>query len=58
MSLLYVTVGIKHFTNTDFFVTIVPPIINWKKEAILISGFIEAIRFVSLCLTLYISLIK
>ena len=35
------TVGIKHFTNTDFFVTIVPPIINWKKEAVLISGFIE-----------------
>ena len=43
MSLLYVTVGIKHFTNTDFFVTIVPPIINWKKEAVLISGFIEVI---------------
>ena len=41
MSLLYVTIGIKHFTNTDFFVTIVPPIINWKKEAVLISGFIE-----------------
>ena len=43
MSLLYVTVGVKHFTNTDFFVTIVPPIINWKKEAVLISGFIEVI---------------
>jgi uncharacterized membrane protein len=43
MSLLYVTVGVKHFTNTDFFVTIVPPIIDWKKEAVLISGFIEVI---------------
>ena len=43
MSLLYVTVGIKHFINTDFFVTIVPPIINWKKEAVIISGFIEVI---------------
>ena len=43
MCLLYVTVGLKHFTNTDFFVTIVPPIINWKKEAVLISGFIEVI---------------
>ena len=43
ISLLYVTVGIKHFTNTDFFVTIVPPIINWKKEVVLISGFIEVI---------------
>lgn len=43
MSLLYVTVGVKHFTNTDSFVTIVPPIIDWKKEAVLISGFIEVI---------------
>ena len=41
MSLLYVIVGIKHFTNTDFFIAIVPPIINWKKEAVLMSGFIE-----------------
>ena len=43
MSLLYVTVGIKHFTNTDFFVAIVPPIINWKEEAVLISGVFEVI---------------
>tara|TARA_B100000886_G_scaffold340541_1_gene311019 strand:- start:2672 stop:3082 length:411 start_codon:yes stop_codon:yes gene_type:complete len=41
MSLLYVIVGVNHFTNTDFFVAIVPPIINWKEEAILISGVIE-----------------
>ena len=43
MSLLYVIVGIKHFTNTDFFVTIVPPIINWKEEVVLVSGLIEVI---------------
>ena len=43
MSLLYVIVGVKHFTNTDFFVTIVPPIITWKEEAVLISGIIEVI---------------
>ena len=36
-------VGVKHFTNTDFFVAIVPPIINWKEEAVLISGVIEII---------------
>lgn len=41
MSLLYVIVGVKHFTNTDFFVAIVPPIINWKEEAVLISGVLE-----------------
>ena len=43
MSLLYATVGVKHFTNTGFFVTIVPPIINWKEEAVLVSGLIEVI---------------
>ena len=43
MSLLYITVGVKHFINPDFFVTIVPPIINWKEEAVLISGFIEVL---------------
>ena len=43
MSLLYVTVGVKHFTNIDFFVAIVPPIISWKEEAVLISGVIEII---------------
>ena len=43
MSLLYVAVGIKHFITPDFFVTIVPPIIKWKEEAVLVSGFIEVI---------------
>ena len=43
MSLLYVTVGVKHFTNTDFFVSIVPSIIYWKEEVVLLSGLIEII---------------
>ena len=43
MSLLYIIVGVKHFTNTNFFITIVPPIINWKEEVVLVSGFIEVI---------------
>ena len=43
MSLLYVIVGVKHFTNTDFFVAIVPPIINWKEEVVIVSGLIEVI---------------
>lgn len=34
-------IGVKHFTNTDFFVAIVPPIIKSKEEAVLISGVIE-----------------
>ena len=43
MSLLYVIVGVNHFTNTDFFVAIVPPVISWKEEAVLISGIIEIV---------------
>ena len=43
MSLLYVIVGVKHFTNTDFFVAIVPAVISWKEEAVLISGVIEIV---------------
>ena len=43
MSLLYITVGVKHFINPDFFVTIVPPIIRWKEEVVLVSGFIEVL---------------
>ncbi|MDA9808645.1 DoxX family protein [Flavobacteriales bacterium] len=43
MSLLYVIVGVKHFTNTDFFVTIVPSIINCKEEVVLVSGMIEVL---------------
>ena len=34
-------VGVKHFTSTDFFIAIVTPIINWKEEAVLISGVVE-----------------
>ena len=43
MSLLYVSIGIKHFINPNFFVTIVPPIINCKEAAVIASGFIEVI---------------
>tara|TARA_B100001758_G_scaffold208628_1_gene190369 strand:+ start:4180 stop:4590 length:411 start_codon:yes stop_codon:yes gene_type:complete len=43
MSLLYVIVGLKHFINPNFFIAIVPPIINCKKEVVFLSGFIEII---------------
>tara|TARA_B100000683_G_C12451862_1_gene540425 strand:- start:463 stop:852 length:390 start_codon:yes stop_codon:yes gene_type:complete len=36
-------VGLNHFTNTNFFVAIVPPIIDWKQEVVLISGVIEVL---------------
>ena len=41
MSLLYIIVGIKHFIDVEYFVSIVPNYISWKEEAVFISGFFE-----------------
>ena len=41
MSFLYIIVGIKHFVDVEYFVSIVPNYISWKKEAVFISGFFE-----------------
>ena len=41
MSFLYIIVGIKHFVDIEYFVSIVPNYISWKKEAVFISGFFE-----------------
>ncbi len=41
MSLLYIIVGIKHFMDVEYFVSIVPTYISWKQEAVFISGFFE-----------------
>ena len=41
MSFLYIIVGIKHFVDVEYFVSIVPNYISWRKEAVFISGFFE-----------------
>ena len=41
MSFLYIIVGIKHFVDVEYFVSIIPNYISWKKEAVFISGFFE-----------------
>ena len=41
MSILYISIGIKHFVDVEYFVSIVPVYISWKKEAVIISGFFE-----------------
>jgi len=48
MGLLYIIIGLKHFINTDFFITIVPTFIIYKKEVVLLSGSIEVILGTSL----------
>ena len=48
LAILYVSVGITHFTNPDFFIPLVPPSVIFLKEFVLISGFIEVVMGVML----------
>ena len=41
MSVFYVGIGIKHFTNPMWFIKIVPPILPYKLSLVYISGFFE-----------------
>ena len=50
MSLLYIIIGVKHFKDPEFFITIVPPIIEFKKEVVYLSGLLEIIFGVFLVL--------
>tara|TARA_Y100001978_G_scaffold192853_1_gene198363 strand:- start:348 stop:791 length:444 start_codon:yes stop_codon:yes gene_type:complete len=43
LATLYIVIGIKHFTETEFFIQIIPSYLNYKKELVLISGVIEII---------------
>ena len=43
LSILYIVVGIKHFTDLDFFLVIVPPYIPFPETMVYISGFFEII---------------
>ena len=48
-ALFYISVGVKHFTNYDFFEAIVPPVLEFKSEIIYISGVIEIVLGLLLC---------
>ena len=41
MSLLYILVGIKHFSDPNFFLKIMPKYLNYHLELVYISGFFE-----------------
>ena len=41
MSILYIIIGIKHFTDPDFFLKIMPPYIPFHLELVYLSGFFE-----------------
>ena len=40
---MYIIIGIKHFTDLNFFMAIMPPHIPFHKELIYISGFFEVL---------------
>ena len=41
MGLFYIQIGIKHFTNMDWFMKIMPPYLPYHKELIYLSGIFE-----------------
>ncbi len=41
LALLYISVGFKHFTDTNFFMAIMPQYLPFHRELIYISGFFE-----------------
>ena len=43
MSIFYISIGIKHFTNVDWFIKIMPPYLPFHKELVYLSGLFEII---------------
>ena len=43
MSWFYISVGISHFTDSNWFLQIVPPYLPFKLELVYVSGFFEII---------------
>ena len=43
MSWFYISAGLLHFTNTNWFLQIVPPYLPLKLELVYVSGFFEII---------------
>lgn len=48
LAILYIMVGITHFTNPDFFIPLVPPSLIYIEELVFISGFVEVMMGVML----------
>ena len=43
MSIFYIQIGIKHFTNVEWFMKIMPPYLPYHKELVYLSGIFEII---------------
>ena len=49
IALFYISAGVTHFTNYDFFEILVPPILEFKSEIVYVSGVIEIVLGLLLC---------
>ena len=43
LSFLYISVGVKHFTNPDFFLAIMPPYVPYHKFMVYLTGVLEIV---------------
>ena len=50
IALFYISAGITHFTNYDFFEPLVPPVLIFKSEIVYLSGIIEIVLGLLLCI--------
>ena len=48
LGILYISVGITHFTNPKFFIPLVPPCLIYLEELVFISGIVEVIMGIML----------
>ena len=49
IALFYISAGVTHFTNYDFFEALVPPVLVFKSEIVYVSGVIEIVLGLLLC---------
>ena len=49
IALFYISAGVTHFTNYDFFEALVPPVLVFKSDIVYVSGLIEIILGLLLC---------
>ena len=49
IALFYISAGVTHFTNYDFFEALVPPVLVFKSDIVYVSGLIEIVLGLLLC---------
>lgn len=48
IALSFISVGVSHFLEPELFVHIMPPVLPWHEELVLLSGFFEVLGGVGL----------